>query len=187
MNGSVLQQRRERWWVARSVGALSLALAMSVGCTNEAEPEARPIADSQGSDANPGDAPASGVATSNELLLKGTIAVDEGLEVPEDATLFVMGRGSEGRGPPVLVKRIHPVKLPLEFSLTGADQMMKGVPVPNSFVLSARLDQDGDAISKTPGDLTGELETVERGASDVKLTLTEAIGEAKPSTPVQAE
>ncbi len=65
--------------------------------------------------------------------------------------------------------------------------MMKGVPVPNSFVLSARLDQDGDAISKTPGDLTGELETVERGASDVKLTLTEAIGEAKPSTPVQAE
>jgi hypothetical protein len=125
----------------------------------------------------------------NEILLEGTISVSDELAggVPEGASLFLMGRpaGHGGKGPPVLVKKIHPVKLPAAFRLTGADTMMARGQMPDSYHLSVRLDQDGDAISKTPGDLEGELSDVKRGTSGIVLKLTKALTEGRPSAPVQ--
>lgn len=172
---------------------LIVASGFAVACEKEPEPAAKPIGlvgDPQPQVKEPPPhvpVGATGGAVSNELLVAGVIEAGEGVTVPPSGTLFVMGRlKREGaQGPLVLTRRVHPVKLPMEFSLTGADLMMQGVEVPDEFALSARLDQDGDAISRTPGDLTGEIATVKKGQKEVKLVLQNTITEAKPSAPVQ--
>lgn len=155
----------------KHLGLIALC-CLGIACVEEQEPEAKPIAEASGE----GDTQTSGAAADNEVLVRGRIEVDSKLAVPENATLFIMGRPVEGLGPPVLVKRIQPVSFPLDFSLTGADRMMQGVAVPSDLTLSARLDQDGDAISRTPGDLTGEVKGVARGTTDLTLLLSDAIG-----------
>lgn len=174
----------------RRIGmAVSCALtALILGaCEKEAPPEARPIAEA-GSKTPDGMKPA-GDSMPNEILLEGKISVDEKFaeKVPEGATLFLMGRpAAQGEaGPPVLVKKIHPVVLPANFKLTGGDTMMAGREMPASFHLSARLDQDGDAISRTPGDLTGMVAKIDRGASEIELVLSELIEEPKPAAAVE--
>lgn len=160
---------------------VAVVVLVGAGCEKEPLPEAKSISEVS----KPQTSAAAPQPATNELLLSGTVAAKDGLKVPENATLFVMGRVADRPGPPVLVKRFHPVVLPLEFALTGQDQMMQGMPVPENLQLSARLDQDGDAISKTPGDLTGVVASVARGSKEVALVLTEVITEPKPSAPVQ--
>ncbi len=172
---------------------LVVAGAFAVACEKQPEPAAKPISVAGDSQPEPKEPPphapvaAMGGAVSKELLVEGVIEAGEGVTLPASGTLFVMGRlKREGaQGPLVLTRRVHPVKLPMEFSLTGADLMMQGVELPEEFALSVRLDQDGDAISRTPGDLTGEIATVQKGQKGVKLVLESTITEAKPSAPVQ--
>ncbi|MEM6532047.1 MAG: hypothetical protein AAF654_05455 [Myxococcota bacterium] len=166
----------------RFLGTVAVAVT-AAACTQAEQPEARSI--SEVSKSQPSQTASPVQPATNELLLSGTVKAKDGLAVPEGATLFVMGRAPDRPGPPVLVKRFRPATLPLEFSLTGQDQMMQGMPVPETLQLSARLDQDGDAISKTPGDLVGVLATVARGSKGVELVLGDVVTEPKPSAPVQ--
>lgn len=65
-------------------------------------------------------------------------------------TLFVIARPLAG-GPPVAVKRLQGVSFPVTFSFGSADSMM-GQPIPDKFRLEARLDSDGDPLTKPPTD-----------------------------------
>ena len=49
---------------------------------------------------------------------------------------------------------------PLKYVLTPRDVMMQGTVLAGHVRLYARLDQDGDAMSKQPGDVTGFAEGV---------------------------
>jgi hypothetical protein len=74
--------------------------------------------------------------------------------VPEGAVLFLIARASDS-GPPVAAKVIPAPEFPLAFELGPEDRMAHDVPYEGSFQLTARVDADGDAATRTDGDLRG--------------------------------
>lgn len=76
-------------------------------------------------------------------------------ELPMEAALFVIVRPVGSAGPPVAVRRLPPV-LPVEITLTDADQMLRGEPFATRGPLEvlARLSMSG-----TPAATRGDLES----------------------------
>ena len=174
----------------RSVIALGIVFALSAACQSQ-EPRAQPQklgpnnpamptghppgAGQPGAMGNPLGRPVTGPVPT-KLVAKGTISVSEELKAKTpQGVLFITGRPSaQGtKGPPTLVKRIASPKFPIAFELTDRDLMMKGMVVPQELTVQVRLDQDGDAISRMPGDLSGLVEGVKMGAKDLKITLSQ--------------
>ncbi len=66
-----------------------------------------------------------------------------------------------------------PDMFPLAYEVSSAD-LMAGADVNAPLRVEARIDQDGDAISRTPGDLYGRTpKTVKNGDDPVNLAITE--------------
>ena len=98
-----------------------------------------------------------------------TVTLDLDPAAPrKNGIVFVMARGPAG-GPPVAVKRLQVASFPVTFELGPGDSMM-GQPLPDSFRLEARLDADGDAMTKAPTDLNAGQAGVMIG-SNVRLAL----------------
>ena len=104
--------------------------------------------------------------------VSGTIDIDPSVRsrIAPGAVLFVFAReaGAAG-GPPVAVKRLSPT-FPAAFELGESDSMM-GQPFPDSLVIEARLDSDGDPTTRSPTDPKARVERVKVGRSDVHLVL----------------
>jgi len=84
--------------------------------------------------------------------------------------LYVMARDASGAGgPPAAVKRIEVTSFPIDVDLTSADSMM-GQPLPSKMLIEARLDADGNVMTKDPADPKASAENVVTGAN-VTLTL----------------
>jgi cytochrome c-type biogenesis protein CcmH len=77
--------------------------------------------------------------------------------------VFVIARNPAG-GPPVAVKRVIAASFPVNVELTSADSMM-GQQLPATFRIEARLDADGDPLTKPPSDPSGMQNGVTPGAS----------------------
>lgn len=91
------------------------------------------------------------------------------------ATLFVIARGGTG-GPPLAVKRIVSPSFPVEFEIGPADRMIQTLPFVGPLMLTARLDGDGNATSRSPGDLQGTFaESVEPGRDGIEIVLDQAL------------
>jgi tetratricopeptide (TPR) repeat protein len=82
--------------------------------------------------------------------------------------LYVMARPVAG-GPPVAVKRMQVGSFPVTFDFGSADSMM-GQPLPDRFLLEARLDSDGDAATKPATDPSAMQRDVAPGSA-VRLSL----------------
>ncbi len=82
--------------------------------------------------------------------------------------VFVIARNPAG-GPPVAVKRVVATSFPLNVELTSADSMM-GQQLPATFRLEARLDADGDPMTKPATDPSALQNGVAPGAT-VRLSL----------------
>ncbi len=112
--------------------------------------------------------------------VKGTLKLDGRLkgDVKAGKVLFLVARrdtGGKGKGMLLAAKKI-PVTgaamFPLAYTLSQADVMMQGTQLNGVVTVSARIDGDGDALSKTPGDLTGVTKAgVPVGSSGVDITL----------------
>ena len=95
--------------------------------------------------------------------LSGTIALAGGYasKVKAGSTLFIIVRRDAGDGQKgmLLAAKKIPVTgakmFPLAYTVTKADIMMQGTVLAGTVRVSARIDQDGDAISKQPGDIVG--------------------------------
>jgi len=99
------------------------------------------------------------------------VAPELGGALPPDAVLFIIARRASG-GPPLAVKRVAGPAFPLAFSLGPDDRMIQSMPFVGPIRLSARLDGDGNAMSRSPGDLQGELpEPLDPGATGVVVRL----------------
>ena len=108
--------------------------------------------------------PAKGVA--------GVIELDPRLagSVPSGALVFVTARAAgQSGGPPVAVKRL-PAAFPLRFELSAADSMM-GQELPPKLRLEARVDSDGDPLTRAPADPAVRLDSVALGTANLKLVL----------------
>jgi hypothetical protein len=96
-----------------------------------------------------------------DKYLRGIITVADEVKdrVKAGSTLFLMVRKAGADGPGALiavdVKTIS--KLPAAFELDGGNAMVGGTEFDGQVVVGARLDQDGDAGTKQPGDVEGEV------------------------------
>ena len=109
--------------------------------------------------------------------IRGEVRVAEALreQLRPDAVLFIIARVGAA-GPPLAVKRIRSPRFPLQFSIGPDDRMIATLPFQGALQLTARLDGDGDAISRDPGDLQGRADgTYPPGASNVTIVLDEAL------------
>lgn len=119
------------------------------------------------------------VAAAGAEPIRGTIRVAPELagRVPAGAVLFLIARRG-GAGPPLAVQRIPQPRFPLEFSLGPQDRMIQTIPFAGELELSARVDADGNAMSRQPGDLEGRAAApVEPGASGVAIAIDSVLGE----------
>ena len=95
--------------------------------------------------------------------------------VPRGAVLFLIARNS-GSGRPVAAKRISPPEFPLAFELGPEDRMAHDMPYEGPLELTARIDTDGDAATRTAGDLRGVAEgSHSPGATGVTILIDEIL------------
>jgi hypothetical protein len=117
------------------------------------------------------------LAAESGAPIRGTVRIAPELEslVPTGAVLFLIARNSEA-GPPLAVKRIASPSFPLDFEIGADDRMIQSMPFTGPLSLSARVDADGNATSRTPGDLQGaSAGALEPGATGVEVVLDQAL------------
>jgi cytochrome c-type biogenesis protein CcmH len=109
--------------------------------------------------------------------ITGTVSLADGLAVPGGAVLFIIARRGDA-GPPLAVKRIAAPRFPLDFTLGPEDRMIQALPFAGPLAISARLDADGNATTREPGDLQGSAPgSVEPGASGIAVRIDEMLPE----------
>ena len=118
--------------------------------------------------------PADGAAVESTTRIAGTIEVAPDLadSVPSGGILYLIVRvaGREG-GAPLAVQQSPAPALPYTFEITERDSMIEGTPLIGEMSITARIDQDGDAFTETPGDLSGEASPVVEGDANVVIVL----------------
>ena len=102
--------------------------------------------------------------------IQGVVRTAEGAVPARGGVLFIIARPEAG-GPPLAVRRLPGGPFPMPFELGPGDAMIPGRPLTGEVVLTARLDADGDPLSKQQGDLTAEAGTVSVGSSGIDLVL----------------
>lgn len=122
-----------------------------------AAPAAQPPA------AQPAAAPASGEAVHITLNAANTT-------YPPTAVIWVIIRSAGSTsGPPEAVKRVPLGSFPIKVDVTAADSMM-GQPLPAKMHIEARIDSDGNPMTRDPKDPAGSADNVGLGQS-ISLTL----------------
>ena len=110
-------------------------------------------------------------------VVAGVIKVDDKVKskIAAGDTIFVVARryeeGATGPGTPLAVQKLSASKWPLKFSLDSRDAMLAGTTLAGKVVVTVRVDKDGDAITKNPGDVTGQSKPVEPPKKDVVVSL----------------
>lgn len=103
------------------------------------------------------EAPPVAATEANSAAIEGTLdlAPDLAGRVPPGAVLFVVARTAKS-GPPLAVVRVEAPSFPLVFSIGPDDRMIQSIPFAGDILISARVDADGNAMTRNPGDLQGE-------------------------------
>jgi len=106
--------------------------------------------------------------------VRGVLGVAPGLEgrVHDGGAVFVIvKRDDNGKpsGPPLAVQKLT-WKAGLPFELTERQAMIAGTQLTGDVIVTVRYDQDGDALTKQPGDVTGQAR-VKVPADTVALAL----------------
>jgi hypothetical protein len=117
------------------------------------------------------------LAAESGAPIRGTLRLAPELEAaqPSGGVLFLIARTATP-GPPLAVKRIEAPRFPLDFEIGPDDRMLASVPFTGPLLLTARLDSDGNATSRTPGDLQGgAADAVSPGASGVEIVLDQKL------------
>ncbi len=137
------------------------------------EGEAHTQADAAPASGGPAPGGAAPAAADAGRRLAGVIELDPALlgQVPPGTTLFITVREARVlRGPPAAVKRLSVASFPLRFELSDQDSMA-GEPLPDPARVEARLDGDGNAMTREPGDAGAVEDGVRIGATSLRLVL----------------
>ena len=124
----------------------------------------------------PAAAAAPSSSTAHAVLLAGTIELDRAIadSVSGPVTVFVIARGKDGKGHPLLAKRIDVTSFPAKFSLGPEDSMIGQAP-PGHVSLEARIDLDRDATTRETGAPATKIESVAIGSRNLALTLKRGV------------
>jgi tetratricopeptide (TPR) repeat protein len=94
-----------------------------------------------------------------------TLQIAPGVSPPPQGVIFVIARAAGvTAGPPAAVKRMPLSAFPLTLDLSAADSMM-GQPLPSRVRLEARIDSDGNAMTKDPKDPIAVADNVAAGSA----------------------
>jgi hypothetical protein len=94
---------------------------------------------------------------------------------PGDSIYVIARNGATGAAIAV-VRLTVPAQWPLPFTLSGSHTMQPGSGLFGKVKVEARVDKDGDAMTKNPGDVVGEVAgLVEVPKSDVVLSLDKVL------------
>lgn len=116
--------------------------------------------------------PAATAAPTDPASIHLTLNLDNAAaaRAPQHAVIYIIARPvGVTTGPPVAVKRLLSNGFPMDVDFGSADSML-GQPIPQKVRLEVRLDSDGDAATKTPGDPYAMQDGVSTG-SRVSLIL----------------
>ena len=103
--------------------------------------------------------------------IEGRVLLAQGASTPSGGVIFIIARPKGvQRGPPAAAKRLAVGSFPISFSISSADAMMGGA-LPEEVSLSARLDADGNAGTRSPEDLVATSVDVRTGSSGIELVL----------------
>jgi cytochrome c-type biogenesis protein CcmH len=107
--------------------------------------------------------------------ITGIIRIEPKLknQVDRQATLFIIARRAETGGPPLAVKKIEPPSFPVSYSLGAENLMIQGSSFTGKMNISARLDKDGDPMTREAGNVFGEYKKnpVEAGSKNVDVVI----------------
>lgn len=124
--------------------------------------------------------PSPAPATTGEAL-SGTVSLAPQLagQVPDRAVLFLIAR-TAAAGPPLAVRRIPAPRFPLEFSIGPNDRMIKAMPFVAPIRLSARVDADANAMTRSAGDLFGSSDGPHSpGDGGIQLTIDQVVSQTR--------
>ena len=104
--------------------------------------------------------------------ISGTIELDAAAasRVTVPTIVFVIARAEGAREHPVLAKRLDVQSFPIPFTLGPEDSMMGQIPS-GHLELEARVDRDGDAMTREAGAPAGQLPSIQLGNSNLRLVL----------------
>lgn len=107
--------------------------------------------------------------------ITGEVRLGQG-RPPAGATLFVIARAAGSRGgPPLAVLRVSEPSFPFAFELSQANVMIPSLRFEGEMDVTARLDVDGNAMTRDPRDLEGRSPSARRpGDADVLIVLEPA-------------
>lgn len=122
--------------------------------------------------ATPGD-----IAFDPKTVLKGEIRLDKKVrdQVKAGDVIYIVARSADNPGPPLAVRRLTAADWPLAFSLDSRDAMMAGTQLAGKVTISVRVDKDGDAMTKNPGDVVGSSAPLSPPDDKVIITLDKVL------------
>lgn len=125
----------------------------------------------------PGEGGGQNVAPSNGRdFVAGSVTLAKQFKFKPGMFFFIAIRRPEG-GPPLAVKREQgEVKFPYKFRLSSQDAMIPGTRLEGQLVITARIDADGDPMSRQKGDASGTLVT-EAGQENLQVVIDEPVGD----------
>ncbi len=183
--GSAARRRPRRLLLA------SLAL-LSAGCgeakhyavdldgnSRRVDEDGRPLAEA--SDGSPAGAVAEAAAMGPSLRGTITLQPDLGIDADAFACVFVVVR-RDPMGGANFVRKLGPVSFPMSFEITARDSMTADATMSGGYTVLARLDSDGDAMSKA-GDVQGIAGTLaSAGGEPVSIVLNQVL--ARDGAPI---
>jgi hypothetical protein len=96
-------------------------------------------------------------------ILAGSIQLSPKLKDkvgPEDVLYLSIRQLQQGMPGQILaVDRFMAKDLPVHFNVDGHNAMVPGTQFVGKVIVSARIDKDGDAMTKNPGDIEGKVQT----------------------------
>ena len=121
--------------------------------------------------------PATGESPASTVIA-GTVSLSDQLSqsvAPED-TVFLFARSAKGPGMPLAAQRVKVSDLPYRFRLDDSMAIMPGRKLSDAdeFVVGARVSKSGVA-TRNSGDLEGFSNTVESGASDIRVMIDQRV------------
>ena len=120
-----------------------------------------------------GAAPAAGPASARSAPgMVVVVDLPRGVTVPEGSLLYVVVREAGfDSGAPIAVKRVPAANFPITVTISEMDSMA-GESLPGLVRIDARIDSDGDPLSKDPRDPAASEDNVRPGGGQTLLVLT---------------
>lgn len=103
------------------------------------------------------------IAFDKATVISGSLTLDAKVKdkVKKGDVIYLVVRGpaeaGAAQGPVLAVKRLEAGEFPMPFQLDSRNAMVVGTTLKAPVVVGARVDKDGDAMSKNPGDVTGTI------------------------------